>query len=120
MSQCPQALGKDSQDCHWCLCSISLEAPGWAARPPCNAPLCPSGYTSLDTDTGDTTVLPEGIVMGERQPDHELSPQEEPVVVPVLPPVEWRAVIIRRVLAAAAAIAVLLVGILVRLLTGNG
>uniref|UniRef100_A0A8U7P9I0 Multidrug and toxin extrusion protein n=1 Tax=Corvus moneduloides TaxID=1196302 RepID=A0A8U7P9I0_CORMO len=81
------------------------------------------GYTSLDTDTGDTgdtTVLPEGIVMGERQPDHELSPQEEPVVVPVLPPVEWRAVIIRRVLAAAAAVAVLLVGILVRLLTGNG
>ncbi|XP_032934438.1 multidrug and toxin extrusion protein 2-like isoform X1 [Catharus ustulatus] len=78
------------------------------------------GYTSLDTDTGDTTVLPEGIVMGERQPDHELSTQEEPVVVPVLPPVAWRAVLLRRVLAAAAAIAVLLVGILVRLLTGNG
>ncbi|XP_066058178.1 multidrug and toxin extrusion protein 2-like [Chamaea fasciata] len=80
------------------------------------------GYTSLDTDTGDTTVLPESIVMGERQPDHELSTtQEEPVVVvPVVPPVAWRAVILRRVLAAAAAIAVLLVGILVRLLTGNG
>ncbi|KAM4886926.1 multidrug and toxin extrusion protein 2-like [Sylvia borin] len=79
------------------------------------------GYTSLDTDTGDTTVLPESIVMGERQPDHELSTtQEEPVVVPVVPPVAWRAVILHRVLAAAAAIAVLLVGILVRLLTGNG
>ncbi|XP_066189573.1 multidrug and toxin extrusion protein 2-like [Sylvia atricapilla] len=79
------------------------------------------GYTSLDTDTGDTTVLPESIVMGERQPDHELSTtQEEPVVVPVVPAVAWRAVILHRVLAAAAAIAVLLVGILVRLLTGNG
>uniref|UniRef100_A0A8D2PRL2 Multidrug and toxin extrusion protein n=1 Tax=Zosterops lateralis melanops TaxID=1220523 RepID=A0A8D2PRL2_ZOSLA len=78
-------------------------------------------YTSLDSDTGDTTVLPESIVMGERQPEHELSTtQEEPVVVPVVPPVPWRAVILRRVLAAAAAIAVLLVGILVRLLTGNG
>ncbi|KAI1231771.1 hypothetical protein IHE44_0007406 [Lamprotornis superbus] len=75
------------------------------------------GYTSLDADTGDTTVLPESIVMGERQPDHELSTQEEPVV---LPPVSWRALILHRVLAAAAAIAVLLVGILVRLLTGNG
>ncbi|XP_041338790.1 multidrug and toxin extrusion protein 2-like [Pyrgilauda ruficollis] len=78
------------------------------------------GYTSLDTDTGDTTVLPESMVMAERQPAHELSTQEEPAVVPLLPPVPWRAVILRRVLAAAAAIAVLLVGILVRLLTGNG
>ncbi|OWK57323.1 Multidrug and toxin extrusion protein 2 [Lonchura striata] len=78
------------------------------------------GYTSLDADTGDTTVLPESMVMGERQPEHELSTQEEPAVVPVLAPVPWRAVILRRVLAAAAAIAVLLVGILVRLLTGNG
>ncbi|XP_072793365.1 multidrug and toxin extrusion protein 2 isoform X2 [Taeniopygia guttata] len=81
------------------------------------------GYASLDTDTGDTgdtTVLPESMVMGERQPEPELSTQEEPAVVPVLPPVPWRAVILRRVLAAAAAIAVLLVGILVRLLTGNG
>ncbi|XP_053817546.1 multidrug and toxin extrusion protein 2-like [Vidua chalybeata] len=78
------------------------------------------GYTSLDADTGDTTVLPESMVMGDRQPDHELCTQEEPAVVPVLPPVPWGAVILRRVLAAAAAIAVLLVGILVRLLTGNG
>ncbi|XP_041279083.1 multidrug and toxin extrusion protein 2-like [Onychostruthus taczanowskii] len=78
------------------------------------------GYTSLDTDTRDTTVLPESMVMAERQPAHELSTQEEPAVVPLLPPVPWRAVILRRVLAAAAAIAVLLVGILVRLLTGNG
>nr|XP_054503075.1 multidrug and toxin extrusion protein 2-like [Agelaius phoeniceus] len=78
------------------------------------------GYTSLDTDTGDTTVLPESMVMAERQPGHELSPQEEPAVVPALPPVPWRAVMLRRGLAAAAAIAVLLVGILVRLLTGNG
>lgn len=88
-------------------------------QPPCST-VCPTGYASLDTDTGDTTVLPESMVMGERQPDPELSTQKEPVVVPVLPPVPWRAVILRRVLAAAAAIAVLLVGILVRLLTGNG
>lgn len=95
-------------------------SPGWAAQPPCS-PLCPTGYTSLDADTGDTTVLPESIVMGERQPGQELSTtQEEPVVVPVLPSVPWRAVILHRVLAAAAAISVLLVGILVRLLTGNG
>ncbi|XP_039576900.1 multidrug and toxin extrusion protein 2-like [Passer montanus] len=78
------------------------------------------GYTSLDPDTGDTTVLPESMVMSERQPAHELSTQEEPALVPVPPPVPWRAVILRRVLAAAAAVTVLLVGILVRLLTGNG
>lgn len=88
-------------------------------QPPCSS-VCPTGYTSLDTDTGDTTVLPQSMVLGERQPDHELSTQEEPAVLPVLPPVPWRAVIFRRGLAAAAAIAVLLVGILVRLLTGNG
>ncbi|KAF2984120.1 hypothetical protein EK904_010475 [Melospiza melodia maxima] len=70
------------------------------------------GYTSLDPDTGDTTVLPESMVMGERQPGQELSPQEEPAVLPVLAPVPWRAVMLRRGLAAAAAIAVLLVGIL--------
>lgn len=58
--------------------------------------------------------------MGERQPEHELSTQEEPVADPVVPPVAWRAVILSRGLAAAAAIAVLLVGILVWLLTGNG
>ncbi|XP_056362471.1 multidrug and toxin extrusion protein 2-like isoform X1 [Oenanthe melanoleuca] len=77
------------------------------------------GYTSLDTDTGDTAVLPESIVMGERQPEHELSTQQA-VAVPVLAPVAWRAVILRRVLAAAVAIAVLGVGILVRFLTGSG
>lgn len=110
---CPQALRKDPEDCNKCLW-------GAQAQPPC-IPLCPTDYTSLDSDTGDTTVLPESIVMGERQPEHELSTtQEEPVVVPVVPPVPWRAVILRRVLAAAAAISVLLVGILVRLLTGNG
>lgn len=110
MSQCPQALRQAPEGCH--RCSGSPGSPS----------LCPTAYTSLDTDTGDTTVLPESIVMGERQPGQELSTtQEEPVVVfPVLPPVPWRAVILHRVLAAAAAIAVLLVGILVRLLTGNG
>ncbi|XP_027598920.1 multidrug and toxin extrusion protein 2-like [Pipra filicauda] len=79
-------------------------------------------YTSVDTDTVDTVALPENIVVGERQPDHELITQEEPVVVVVPAPgaVAWRALILRRVLAAAAAVAVLLVGILVRLLTGNG
>ncbi|PKU37776.1 multidrug and toxin extrusion protein 2-like [Limosa lapponica baueri] len=77
-------------------------------------------YISVDTDTGDTVVLPESIVGGERQPDHQLITQEEPAVVPASPAVVWRALIIRRVLAAATAVAVLLVGILVRLLTSNG
>ena len=65
-------------------------------------------------------VLPENIVGGERQPDHQLITQEEPAVTPAPPAVAWRALIIRRVLAAGAAVAVLLVGVLVRLLTGNG
>ncbi|XP_074888974.1 multidrug and toxin extrusion protein 2-like isoform X2 [Buteo buteo] len=77
-------------------------------------------YISVDTDTVETIVLPDSIVTGERQPDHQLITQEAPAVVPAPPAVVWRALIIRRVLAAAAAIAVLLVGILVRLLTGNG
>ncbi|XP_014808543.1 PREDICTED: multidrug and toxin extrusion protein 1 [Calidris pugnax] len=77
-------------------------------------------YISVDTDTVDTVVLPENIVGGERQPDHQLMVQEEPAVIPAPPAVVWRALIIRRVLAAATAVAVLLVGILVRLLTGNG
>ncbi|XP_010125359.1 PREDICTED: multidrug and toxin extrusion protein 1, partial [Chlamydotis macqueenii] len=76
-------------------------------------------YVCVDTDTVDTVVLPESIVGGERQPDHQLI-TEDLTVVPVPPAVVWRALIIRRVLAAAAAVAVLLVGILVRLLTGNG
>ncbi|XP_075627945.1 multidrug and toxin extrusion protein 2 [Balearica regulorum gibbericeps] len=77
-------------------------------------------YVSVDTDTADTVVLPENIVGGGRQPDHQLITQEEPAVTPAPPAVAWRALIIRRVLAAGAAVAVLLVGILVRLLTGNG
>ncbi|KAM6338217.1 multidrug and toxin extrusion protein 1 isoform 2-T2 [Alca torda] len=77
-------------------------------------------YTSVDTDTVDTVVLPASMLGGERQPDHQLITQEEPAVVPAPPAVVWRALIIRRVLAAATAVAVLVVGILVRLLTGNG
>ncbi|KAJ7422174.1 Multidrug and toxin extrusion protein 2 [Willisornis vidua] len=77
-------------------------------------------YTSVATDAVDTVALPEGMVVGERQPDHELISPEEPVVVPAPPAAAWRAMIIRRALAAAAAVAVLLVGILLRLLTGNG
>ncbi|XP_040473720.1 multidrug and toxin extrusion protein 2-like isoform X2 [Falco naumanni] len=73
-----------------------------------------------DMNTMDTVVLPESIMGGERQPDHQLITQEEPTVVLAPPAVVWRALIIRRVLAAAAAVAVLLVGILVRLLTGSG
>lgn len=73
----------------------------------------------MDTDTVDTVVLPESMVGGERHPDNELITQEEPVAIPTPPPVAWRALIIRRVLAAAAALAVLLAGVLVRLLTTN-
>lgn len=67
----------------------------------------------------DTVVLPQSIIEGERQPEHQLITQEEPAAVPAPPEVVWRAVIIRRMLAAAVAVAVLLVGILVRLLTSN-
>ncbi|XP_009977282.1 PREDICTED: multidrug and toxin extrusion protein 1, partial [Tauraco erythrolophus] len=73
-------------------------------------------YISVDTDAADTVVLPESIVGGERQPDHQFIVQEEPTVVLAHPAV----VCPRRGLAPAAAIAVLLVGVLVRLLTGNG
>ncbi|XP_010294574.1 PREDICTED: multidrug and toxin extrusion protein 2-like, partial [Phaethon lepturus] len=77
-------------------------------------------YICVYTDTVDTAVLPESSVGDERQPDHELITQEELAVVSAPPAVAWRALIIRCVLAAAAANAVLLVGILVRLLTGSG
>uniref|UniRef100_A0A8C0FVB5 Multidrug and toxin extrusion protein n=1 Tax=Bubo bubo TaxID=30461 RepID=A0A8C0FVB5_BUBBB len=85
-----------------------------------HSPFCYTDYISVGTDTVDTVVLPESIVEGERHPDHQLIAQEEPAVIPAPPDVVWRALIICRVLAAAAAIAVLLVGILVRILTGKG
>lgn len=70
-------------------------------------------------DTADTAVLPASMVRGERQSDVQLITQEEPVVVPVAPVVPWRALIIRRALAAAAAVAVLLLGVLVRVLSSS-
>lgn len=84
------------------------------------SPLCPTDYVSVDTDTTDTAVLPASMVGDERQPDVQLVTQEEPVVVPAAPVVPWRALIIRRALAAAAAVAILLLGVLVRVLSGNG
>lgn len=102
------------------MCSIGLRSSDFAARLPCSTLLSCTDYISVDTDTMDTVVLPESIVGGERQPDCQLITQEEPAVVPAPPAVVWRALIVRRVLAAATAVAVLLVGILVRLLTGNG
>uniref|UniRef100_A0A8B9F4V6 Multidrug and toxin extrusion protein n=1 Tax=Amazona collaria TaxID=241587 RepID=A0A8B9F4V6_9PSIT len=77
-------------------------------------------HISIDTDAVDTVILPESIIEGESQPDYQLTPQEEPAAVPAPPEVVWRTLIIRRVLAAATAVAVLLVGILVRLLTSSG
>uniref|UniRef100_A0A8B9QQF0 Multidrug and toxin extrusion protein n=1 Tax=Apteryx owenii TaxID=8824 RepID=A0A8B9QQF0_APTOW len=79
-------------------------------------------YVSVDADTVDTldaVVLPDSTVGSERQPDHQLIVQEEPAASPA-PPVVGRALILRRVLAAAVAVAILLTGMLVRLLTGNG
>lgn len=67
----------------------------------------------------DTAVLPGSMAGGERQPEHQLIAPEA-LVVTAPPAVVWRALITCRVLAAAAAVTVLLVGILVRLLTGNG
>nr|XP_013812066.1 PREDICTED: multidrug and toxin extrusion protein 1 [Apteryx mantelli mantelli] len=78
-------------------------------------------YVSVDADTVDTldtVVLPDSTVGSERQPDHQLIVQEEPAASPA-PPVVGRALILRRVLAAAVAVAILLTGMLVRLLTGN-
>ncbi|XP_042735939.1 multidrug and toxin extrusion protein 2-like [Lagopus leucura] len=77
-------------------------------------------YISVDTDNVETMVLPDSMVgRGERLPDHQLITQEEPADVPAPPAVAWRALIVCRVLAAAAALAVLLVGVLVRLLTAH-
>uniref|UniRef100_A0A8C9G4B8 Multidrug and toxin extrusion protein n=1 Tax=Pavo cristatus TaxID=9049 RepID=A0A8C9G4B8_PAVCR len=77
-------------------------------------------YISVDTDTVETVVLPDSMVGGgERHPDHQLITQEELADVPVPPAVAWRALIVCRVLAAAAALAVLLLGVLVRLLTAH-
>ncbi|XP_068766581.1 multidrug and toxin extrusion protein 1 isoform X1 [Struthio camelus] len=76
-------------------------------------------YVSVNADTADTVVLPNSIMGGERQPDHQLIMQEEPTAS-TAPPVVGRALILHRVLVAAAAVAVLLAGMLVRLLTGNG
>ncbi|XP_061326277.1 multidrug and toxin extrusion protein 2-like isoform X2 [Pezoporus flaviventris] len=77
-------------------------------------------HISTDTDDMDTVVLPESITEGESQPEHQLTTQEEPAAVPASPEVVWRTLIIHCMLAAATAVAVLLVGILVRLLTSNG
>lgn len=86
-----------------------------------HSPFCYTDHISIDTDAVDTVVLPESIIIEEEsQPDHQLTTQEEPAAVPAPPEVVWRTLIIRRVLAAATAVAVLLVGILVRLLTSNG
>uniref|UniRef100_A0A8C6IS25 Multidrug and toxin extrusion protein n=1 Tax=Melopsittacus undulatus TaxID=13146 RepID=A0A8C6IS25_MELUD len=79
-----------------------------------------SAVDHIDTDTVDTVVLCESTIEGESQPDHQLTTQEEPAAVPAPPEVVWRTLIIYRVLAAATAVAVLLVGILVRFLTSNG
>uniref|UniRef100_A0A8B9QAM6 Multidrug and toxin extrusion protein n=1 Tax=Apteryx owenii TaxID=8824 RepID=A0A8B9QAM6_APTOW len=87
-----------------------------------HSPLCCTDYVSVDADTVDTldaVVLPDSTVGSERQPDHQLIVQEEPAASPA-PPVVGRALILRRVLAAAVAVAILLTGMLVRLLTGNG
>uniref|UniRef100_A0A8C2YEF8 Multidrug and toxin extrusion protein n=1 Tax=Coturnix japonica TaxID=93934 RepID=A0A8C2YEF8_COTJA len=77
-------------------------------------------YISVDTDNVETMVLPDSMVGGgERHPDHQLITQEESANVSTPPAVAWRALIVCRVLAAAAALAVLLVGVLVRLQTAH-
>lgn len=117
----PLSLGKGPSELSLALVQHQAGIP-WLCRLASlqHSPFCYTDYISVDTDTVDTVVLPENIVGDERQPDHQLVTQEEPAVIPAPPAVVWRALILRRVLAAAAAVAVLLVGILVRLLTGNG
>lgn len=104
---------RTGQGSRWGLLALQL------SFPPALTSLA-TDYISVDTDTVETVVLPDCMVGGgERHPDHQLITQEEPADVPVPPAVAWRALIVCRVLAAAAALAVLLVGVLVRLLTAH-
>lgn len=97
-----------------------MGAAGFAVQLPYSTHLSCTDYISVDTDTVETVVLPDSMVGGgERLPDHQLITQEEPADVPAPPAVAWRALIVCRVLAAAAALAVLLVGVLVRLQTAH-
>ncbi|XP_074869626.1 multidrug and toxin extrusion protein 1 isoform X3 [Carettochelys insculpta] len=78
---------------------------------------------SVETEVQDAVVLPDPISRSESQPDRQLVLQEDSSLVSSSPGqhiLSGKELIFRRGLALAVAIAVLLVGVLVRFLTGNG
>ncbi|XP_073171686.1 multidrug and toxin extrusion protein 2-like isoform X2 [Lepidochelys kempii] len=82
-----------------------------------------SEYFTIETEVQNVVVLPDPVSRSESQPDHQLILQEDSALGSASPGqnvLSGKELIFRRGLALAVAIAVLLVGVLVRLLTGNG
>ncbi|XP_075760766.1 multidrug and toxin extrusion protein 1 isoform X2 [Pelodiscus sinensis] len=82
-----------------------------------------SEYLTGETDVQDPVVLPDPVFGGDTRPDHPLILQEDSApgfASPGQNLLSGKALICRRGLALVVAVTVLLVGVLVRLLTGNG
>uniref|UniRef100_A0A8C0JD78 Multidrug and toxin extrusion protein n=1 Tax=Chelonoidis abingdonii TaxID=106734 RepID=A0A8C0JD78_CHEAB len=80
-------------------------------------------YFTVETDVQNVVVLPDPVSRSESQPDHQLILQEDSAPASTSPRenvLSGKELVYRRGLALAVAIAVLLVGVVVRLLTGNG
>ncbi|XP_019401277.1 PREDICTED: multidrug and toxin extrusion protein 1 isoform X1 [Crocodylus porosus] len=80
-------------------------------------------YFTAETEVPDTVVLPAAMSSSESLPEPQLAPGEEVAVLPALPGGSvslGKGLLVQRGLALAVAITVLLAGVLVRLLTGNG
>uniref|UniRef100_A0A674KGF6 Solute carrier family 47 member 2 n=1 Tax=Terrapene triunguis TaxID=2587831 RepID=A0A674KGF6_9SAUR len=83
----------------------------------------PVAYFTVETAVQNVVVLPDPVSRSESQPDRQLIRQEDSAPGSISPGekvLSGKELIYRRGLALAVAIAVLLVGVLVRLLTGNG
>ncbi|XP_038231317.1 multidrug and toxin extrusion protein 2-like [Dermochelys coriacea] len=82
-----------------------------------------SEYFTIETEIQNVVVLPDPVSRSENQPDYQLILQEDSALGSASPGqnvLSGKELIFHRGLALAVAIAVLLVGVLVRLLTGNG
>ncbi|XP_039363708.1 multidrug and toxin extrusion protein 1 [Mauremys reevesii] len=82
-----------------------------------------SEYFTVETDVQNVVVLPDPTSRSESQPDRQLILQEDSAPASTSPGehvLSGKELVYRRGLALAVAIAVLLVGVVVRLLTGNG
>uniref|UniRef100_A0A8C4Y4D5 Uncharacterized protein n=1 Tax=Gopherus evgoodei TaxID=1825980 RepID=A0A8C4Y4D5_9SAUR len=80
-------------------------------------------YFTVETDVQNVVVLPDPVSRSESQPDRQLILQEDSAPASTSPGenvLSGKELVYRRGLALAVAIAVLLVGVVVRLLTGNG